>query len=275
MTFEAQESSVEGGQPVEVYRFVVGADEYRYTSGPSAETVDALVYQPLALSRGQLLQSPEDQDGIVEMEVPGDNAFARLYINIVPPRPASIVVQRFHRTDTPTPEAVGIFQGFVSAVKFSKDGRVATIVARPHLAVANRTLQRFEYQVGCGNVLYDEFCQVDETDPTFRAANYTVSAVSGSTITVPGLASGYAAGWFVGGWVEVLSPNDLRLIIAQSGDVLTLLMPFHGDVLGETVNVNAGCAHNVTDCTTKFSNYGNYGGEPYIPLIDPNVSGVG
>jgi hypothetical protein len=48
MTYEAFESSVEGGRPVELYKFIIGADVYRYTSAEDeiVPPFDANTYFP-------------------------------------------------------------------------------------------------------------------------------------------------------------------------------------------------------------------------------------
>ena len=38
---------------------------------------------------------------------------------------------------------------------------------------------------------------------------------------------------------------------------------------GITVDIYPGCAHTLSDCRDKFNNLDNYGGFPYIPLLNP------
>ncbi len=276
MTFVSFEGSSESGRPIEVYKFSIAGTEYRYTSSSVAVTVDSQVYEPLAMKRNQMLQSSDRRSGTVDIQVPGGNEFARLFISVVPAKQVVMTVRRFHPDDLPNPEVVGLFSGKVKLVKFSANGMLATISARPDIAAAAREWPFYKHTGGCNNDLYDHECQVSETDPAFRAFDFTVTAVSadGRDITVPGLASGYASEWFTGGFVELVTPNDLRLVLSQAGDVLTMLLPFGESIVGRKVNVFAGCAHDVTDCSVKFLNYANYGGDPYGPKLNPFLTGI-
>jgi hypothetical protein len=103
---------------------------------------------------------------------------------------------------------------------------------------------------------------------TLAAAN--VVSVSGNDIGVSGVGAA-GAGFFDGGFVKTPAGgnDDARLILASSGDTLTLLLPFSVDVLGTDVDVFAGCTHDLAICSSKFDNVVNYGGFPFIPRKNP------
>jgi hypothetical protein len=92
---------------------------------------------------------------------------------------------------------------------------------------------------------------------------------------VPGLSSAYAAGWFIGGFVEIVGSSDFRMVLDQDGDDLELLLPF---VTTPTlVNVFAGCSHDPESphgCGPKFDNGDNYGGFFYVPTKNPFETGI-
>jgi len=271
MSYGTFETSTELGQPVEVYRFTAGAQSWFYTSGEDMVTLSAQDYLPETIERGVVTDGPEERGANFEVTVPGTNPVARLFILMVPGVRVRVEVLRFHRNDTPVPEALRIFDGFVMAVSFQENMKIAKLACRPAIAVLGRVIPRFTFQMPCNHVLYDDGCKVDDTDSSFRASGKTVAASDGTLLTVDDLA-GFGDGWFDGGYVEAIGSSDVRLILRQVGDDLTLLLPFASTP--ETVNVFAGCAHNIQVCGAKFGNILNYGGHAFTPIRNPFETGI-
>jgi hypothetical protein len=88
---------------------------------------------------------------------------------------------------------------------------------------------------------------------------------------VPGL-SANGVNWALGGYVA--TGNDYRMVVAQSGDVLTLLIDFAAPMLAQAVTVHAGCSHLIAVCHSKFANAIRFGGFPYIPKRNPFETGI-
>jgi hypothetical protein len=79
--------------------------------------------------------------------------------------------------------------------------------------------------------------------------------------------------FFETGYVEF--NGDYRTVVGQSGDDLTLILPFRSSPDGQSVIARAGCKLRIAeDCRDKFNNAERYGGFPYGPLINPFVSGL-
>ncbi len=270
MTFKSFEASQETSQPIELYRFIIGPDTFEFTSSGDQQTHASLVYEPEPIERTRVGQSREERSNSIEITVPGNNEFAIRYISNVPGDRAQLTISRLQRLDTPTPEIITIFEGFVLSVNFTDNAKVAKIRAAPSAQAVSRPVPRFAYHNLCNHVLYDAGCKVSESDATFRFTG-TVSAVSGNDITVPGVTA-FDDGFMNAGLVEIVSINDNRLILNHVGDVLTLLLPFPIDAVGQSVIVLAGCDHSITICDTKFftpedplSNVLNYGGFAFVP----------
>ena len=104
---------------------------------------------------------------------------------------------------------------------------------------------------------------MSKTDPAYKFSG-TVTVVSGNTVTVPGC-SGFAAGWFTSGYVEMLSGDDARMITNHSGNVLQLLLPFPFNAVGKSIDVYAGCGHSIAICKTKYDNIPNFDGYAFVP----------
>lgn len=277
MTFDQYEISKEDSQPLELFEFAIGSQTYRYTNAEDEVEVDLLTYTPEAIKRSRVEKGAEAGRLSIEIELPARNEFAERYIGIIPGQKATLVVKRVQRLDFPSPEVFRLFDGIVKSVSFEDDGNKARVQALPRVALLSRPIPRRRFQAGCNNVLYGSGCNVDDTDPAYRHTG-EVTAVSGRTITVDG-ASGFAAEWWVAGRVERSGGADARLILAHSGDDLTLLLPFPDDVTGETVTLLAGCPHGIVSCDDKFDNIvnatsGGFDGYAFVPKKNIFATGL-
>lgn len=278
MTYDAFANTTEQSRPVEVYRFTQGGDTFEFTSAEDDITVDAVPFTPETISRGKIGQSPADRNTTLEIRVPITNTFARRYRASTPGARASIQIKRVQRDDGAL-QSITIYDGYVTSVAFERDMKEAVIACRPIEAASSRPVPRFSYQSLCNHVLFDDACKVDDTDARWRLT-VAVSAQSGATITVPG-AGAFGADWWVGGFIEIDGGDDARLVLAQSGNDLTLLLPFPSSAVGRTITAFAGCDHTITICDTKFStpedtqsNVINYGGFAFVPTRNPYQTGL-
>lgn len=274
MAFDTYEASQEGSRPIELYTFTIGATINKWTSAEDDVTEGADVFTAINISREKLFGGGTDsQDKALVITVPGDNVIVSQFINAVPGVKANVLIERIQRSDGPTFEVVKIFEGIIDSVAFEKEGRIAKIKLTPLIAAISRPIPRFTYQGLCNHVLYDDRCQVDDTDAAYRLSSAVVTAESANTITVTG-ADAHGDGYYTGGFVEADGGADHRLILAQVGTLLTLLLPFSDSVLGTSVNVFAGCAHTIAVCKSKFDNVVNFGGFAYVPTKNIFSTGI-
>lgn len=269
MTYNQYEISVEDGRPVELFKFVLNGTTYGYTSAEDLQTINSIIYSPIAIARGKIDQTRETRSNIVEITVPATNPIVQAYIATIPGQRTSLTILRYQRSDGATPQVVTLFAGFIHSVSFGDFMRTATISILPASACLSRQIPRFAYQAQCNHVLYDARCKLDENAFKLTAA---VSAVSGATITVPG-ANAHPNGYYNSGRVDFPATGDSRLILDHVGNVLTLLLPFAQNPLGASVNAFAGCAHDGAACFS-FNNTVNYGGFPFVPKINPFETGL-
>jgi len=126
----------------------------------------------------------------------------------------------------------------------------------------------------CAAVLGDASCKVDLSAPGY-SAEVTAGEVAGGVFLLDGL-SGFDAGWFAGGVLEVLSGAGagLRGVIRLDGfhagrrrvelwEALAI-SPAPGDRL----RLLAGCDKRGETCRLKFHNFLNFRGFPHIPGDD-------
>lgn len=262
MTFQATETSQDQGSPIEIYEFLLGGEAFRFTTDEVERVVDALTYEPAEISRSRITLGPEQRSDVLEIELPSSNPLVQRYINSVPGQRANLTIRRFHRLDGDD-ETIVVFKGVIRSAGFTLNGSTSRIAAIPLTAALSRTIPRFTYQGLCNHVLYDTRCKVVQNNFRLQA---NVSVVSGDEITVPG-AAGFGADFFVGGFVS-FGAVDFRMVLAQTGDVLRLLLPFETSPLNQQVDVFAGCDHTLATCDAKFDNVINYGGNNFVPLKD-------
>jgi uncharacterized phage protein (TIGR02218 family) len=265
MTFDAQETSRESGSVLELYEFVLGLETFRFTSFQRDVTWSGLNYTATTISRSKTGASIEDVAGQVTITTTIDNPVAEKFIPNVPGSVGSVRILRAHIND-PAEESVLSFEGFIANVTL--DGELeAKILCNPNTKIFDRAAPRFTFMGLCNHILYDARCKVDISLFDFTGL---VSAVSGNDITVNG-ASGLGADFFVGGFARFPagSTDDARMILAQSGDTMTLLLPFAETILGSDIDLFAGCDHSLAICESKFANVINYGGFPFVPRKNP------
>jgi hypothetical protein len=279
VSYTGQEASREGGSPVEVYDFSIGAVVYRHTSGEDPVTLGGDLYTPLAIDRENIRLGGEERTQPISVTMPSTHLFPQLYVIAVPGQRATVTIRRFHRFDSPGVEVVEIFKGRVQSVGFEANGLSAKVVVMPLTGAHSRTIPLFVFSSLCNHILGQTpdngngGCPVDleaGVSPVnglpFKFSG-AVSAVSANTITLPG-ANAFPVNWFTGGFVKTAS-LDYRLVLSHSGNNLKLLVPFTEDVLGDTVTVYAGCDHRLVTCATVFNVADDFGGYPYVPLLNP------
>lgn len=274
MTYTAKELSEIEGSPAELYEFRLAGEAFRYTSQSATVTVGGLDYEPAAIKRDNP-KLTEERSGIqLHVTVPTSLSIASAYISIVPAGRMTLTIFRQHRTDTPTPETITFWKGFVTSVKFKDE--LAEMVCEPIQSLFSREIPRQSYQTLCNHVLYDSGCRVSRA--TF-SDNVTVSAINatGDVLTLDSLSTARPADseFFTGGFVE-RADGDKRLILDYTfaTDEVRILLPFDGLAVSEVVTARAGCAHDIDTCVDKFSNVLQFGGFPWSPDLNPFEVGV-
>lgn len=277
MTFTAFETSQRDGNPVELYLFqrpgtAVGDG---FTNALNDITIVSQVFIASSISRDEMSYDRESNAGEIRITVPTTLDFVRRFIIIAPADRYTVTVFRRHVTDLSGPETVTWWKGFLSQVVF--EGNEAIISCRPLIELLSRQGPRMTYQQPCNHVLYDPRCTVIENDFRFQGIPSAIST-DGTVLTFAGLGSSapltsapadLQADFFVGGFIRTPDLVDHRLIIAQSGDDVTIQYAFHESPAGKQLDVFAGCSHQLDVCDRKFSNSDFFGGHPYLP--DRNI----
>lgn len=267
MSFNANETGVRTGEPVYLYQFAFGGDSYNLTNLDQPVTVGGVAYTPTTIKHTAPKQARQKEAQATDVTLPVDHAIPSRFYTSVPGKLGTLKVYKVHFSDIGvTDDTIKEFDGTVNSMKVSGDV-AAVLKCYPMTAKQRRAGPRINYSAQCPHILGDARCGVNIASFAYTG---TVTGVNNRQITVNG-ASAIDA---VGGMVEAPygSGDDYRMVLAQSGDNLLLMMPFEENPNGTTVRVFAGCDHTTTDCNTKFSNLVNYGGFPFVPTENPHNS---
>lgn len=263
MTYDATESSAYSGNPVELYKFVVGTSKFLYTSTDSEHVYNSETYTPLTISRSSSEQTNEINRTAMKITVPRDTPIAELFIAYAPAAIVAVTVFRYHPSDG---EFKAVWFGRVISPDFQ--GVKAVLHCEPVSSSMKRTGLRRNYQALCPHLLYGVACGVNQLT---HQTTGSVTTISGGTLEV-GAASAFADGYFNGGFIRHYTDTglpDSRIIIDHVGSTLTIVTNFQELSVGDSVDVFPGCNHTMTDCDEKFENSENHGGFIHTPTASP------
>ncbi len=269
MSFDSLESSLESSEPRELYRFLLGSEKFLYSNSEEEVTIASDDYIPESIKRDELVIGREERGRVLSVEVPATNALAQRYIGTPPGQRASLSIFRQQRQDGGNETAL-IYKGSILSVQFPEDNNFARIALQSIESASSREIPRMTYMFMCNHILYDVQCKVIQNN--FKHIG-NVSVISAETITVSG--AGASGLDFTGGFAKPQAVTDFRLVIAHSGDLITLLLPFEQDPTGGNVELFAGCDHQLEGaCSQTFANEIEFGGFAFVPKKNVFNSGV-
>lgn len=267
MSYDSVERSQHGGSPIELYQFTKGADAYRFTSADEDVSINfppLVTFSKAVIKRNAFEQKSDMGKASLRIEVPHDNAVARLFRIFVPSETIILDLFRKHRSDS---EVITYWKGFVRSVSWA--GPMAAMECDPISVLLETVGVRFQYQSICNHMLFSTPCGVAMAAYSHAGI---ISGIAGNVITSAAIGA-QAAGYFDGGQV-VLASGDRRMITATSGNDATILLPFEELAVGQAITAIAGCDRNHGTCDSKFSNLANFGGFPSIPFKNPFSVGL-
>lgn len=265
MSYDAFETSVSSGQPVEIYIFEQGLETWRFTSGPDVVTVTSQDYEPVPIVRSEITQNNDISKSNLTITFPIDNLFAKQFLGFAPDLVTRVTVRRSHATDSAN-EWQDYWKGRVMLGRAA--GHELQLDCESVFTSMRRAGLRAAYQKTCRHTLYSASCGVNMD--TYKVTGVVQSATP--TSCVVNEAGAQANGWYTGGIIKLPS-GAMRFIVSHTGGGLTLSRPFVENIAGMTVEIYPGCDHLKSTCIGKYNNKLNYGGFPYIPPVNP-FSGI-
>lgn len=265
MTFDALEKSQEGGSVVELYSLAIGIDIYRmHDDIANVISYGGNNYFKTMISHGRIKTGQEH----LTVTLPADHNFSAQFTSIAPGQLGTLTIFAYHRGDPSDVQVV--YKGVVRSVAYTDDMSKSMLSVVPVSEAFDKEIPQRTFQAACNNVLFDADCKISAGSHQHSGL---ITAVTGNVITVQGLNAAKGNGWATGGFASY-GVLDYRLILTQSVDDCTLALPFYADVLGETLDVYAGCARDIGTCNSKFGNRDNFGGCPYVPTKNIFVTGL-
>lgn len=274
MSFDTIETSREAGQPIELYKFVLGDSERLplcYTDAERLIPWDDLTYQATAIQRTSIKSDGSLDNARLTISVPRELEISELF-RIYPP---SYVVSVF------------IYQGHYGTVDFpllwsgrvlnrALEGTVAKLACDPIATGMRRPGLTRNYQYGCPLALYSTGPGMCNAPKTARSVTSIVIAAANKIIVQHASPLGSDDGNFVNGILEWITANgresrNVFKVTRLSVNTLELAVSgnLHGATTGMDMNLYLGCRHTTDDCKDVHANIVNYGGQPWIPTENP------
>jgi len=265
MSYEAQDSSVKGGQPYFLYQFAKGATVTRFTSDPETLTKLGNDWAPSAISHDEIEETGNIERNSLELIFPISDVFAFPYL-VPNTKITTLTIFRGHHTDL-TDDIQTIWKGRLLGASSSKQTirmtceNVFTSMRRPGCRVrVQRTCRHALYDANCGALMsnFDHAC--------------TITAGSGLGLTVPA-GTGFPRGQFTGGMIKW--GDEYGMIEYHNGAYILLTVEIPGliDALAisdQSATLFDGCNRNLESSQgcTHFDKMVNYGGFRWIPNIN-------
>ncbi len=279
MALNDYETSRDRGQPVELYQFTYGPganDYHAYTDGSAQVLHNGITYDPLPISRTNIRTRGKLEANEIRVTVPATSQIANLFRIYPPGQIVTLRVRQGHVPNPDDPSSWALGENFPVAwmgrvLEAQRDENKAVLTCEAVSASMKRPGLRRHYQWPCPLVLYGTRCRADKAA---ASATATVSGATGNRITLvePWGLSGIAPEKYIGGLAEWsgAAGTERRTILRVEG---TATLVLSGPVLtlaaNDPVTVILGCNHALDDCENLHNNVVNYGGQPFIPTVNP------
>ena len=276
MTYQSDDESVAGANPIELYTFLGPGRAYYYKTGSGDVTYQSNTFVAVPMARSNVQSVTDDDPPTLTVELPFNAQFVQDYAFGNPPSYATLRIRRYHAASGPS-VGTTYFAGDVRSIKVS--GRRATVEATVTAQRFDERVPNVLWQETCNHQLFGSRCGVAQGDYQVPTAVVVSTSDGGKQITVttvdgiPALSGGSTPEDYLAfGTIERLADGERRLILSNSGlsnAELVLSRPFASLTLGDSMRIYAGCDRRLTTCNTKFSNVPNFGGHPYLLARPP------
>lgn len=294
MALNDYESSVQNGEPVELYQIQYGETaSFYYTDGDREVVYDGETYVPHTIERGTLDAKTKLERSELSVKVPLNSPIADLFRIYPPGRVVNITIRQGHIAgpNDPLEWSQGenfpvTYQGRI--LEASRDGNTCDLTCELVSASMRRPGLRRHYQWPCPLALYGSRCNADRVAATYTGG--VVESLTGNTVTmqetpewrhhtiidpdptadppvVGGTEYDFLLTDYLGGeltWTGTLG-TERRTILNVADRTITLDGPVTDLNVGDVVSLVLGCPHTLEGCNRVHNNGPNYGGHPFIP----------
>lgn len=255
---------------VEFFRFVRGAETWRYCSLAEAVTADGHTWQPAPIQRSSIDVSSEIEKSSVTLSIFRTFAPVDVYTYTSPRTPTFVTIYRADLTSIGTTFGA-VWHGQIAGVQWQ--GAIADIRCDPVLALLRRTSPKQRYSSSCRWALYDSGCgvnpnsanmfrtgQIIDTDgprrvriATYEVANDDENWARSGTLQVTGFEA------------QLVTYSEATVIVGAVRERwVELARDLDGSGVFEPIRLQRGCGHTFADCTA-FGNTPRFGGFHLLP----------
>jgi hypothetical protein len=264
MPFNNDENSIEDGRPIQLYRFSLNGNFWRYTNADADVVKAGETWLAIPISDDGINQTGEAASDALTITTTTDMVPAQLYMSYPPARPVQVAIFQAHEEST---DIRAMYVGEVTQHNIPQPG-TSYFTCETIAATMSREGLRLGWQRTCPYALYDPVtCKVDKNA---FAVPGTVAGIVDNVVTLPELAA-EPTGRFDGGFVEWTDPVrgiERRGIESQIGGALTMFGTADGIELAMSIIAYPGCRRTTGACITFF-NLDNYGGVPAMQGKSP------
>lgn len=263
------ELSYEQSRPIEIYDIAYSGNSWHYTNDVEELQFDNALYVPIPIERGETEENGDAEKANMEIKISRNSTMADVFKVTPPSEPVTITIRQYHKGAqlvNPDLQTAVIWKGRVINVAWEDDVMSLTTESVFSSLLRVGVTRKFSRQ--CTHALYGNGCRL-------QRENFRVIAVgtaqNGTVLTIP---HGKPANWFAGGYLmykNVDNGSIERRAIKENSETTVTVTAFPlGFAAGRTeVTLFAGCDHTHGTCKNKFNNIINYGGQPYIPILNP------
>ncbi|UFK26969.1 tail assembly protein [Vibrio phage vB_VpaS_AL-2] len=256
------DTSYSAGQPVEMYMFEQGTSARYFTSHAKPVSRGNLIHVPKNIQRDDVEMSDDSFKGTLTLTLPRNDALAVELIGASLEIPMVVTLFRGHLSGSSATEVSVYWKGRVVTTKAQDN--VVKVDCESVFTALKRAGLRARYEKTCRHEVFDGGCKLSEA--TYRKVA-TIGSIDVMDITLTGEAA--AVGYYTAGMV-IFPDGSTRLVTKhESAGKITISRPHPGAEAGQRVTLLPGCDHSQATCKTKFNNFINYGGWPYIPIKNP------
>jgi uncharacterized phage protein (TIGR02218 family) len=262
MTSESRETALLGGQPIQLFRFVLGDKVWRYTNADTPQTFNGDVYEVgRGIAHGKINDGGESKKATVSITMPKDLPVAALWRTYPPSGTVGVTIWTQHVGED---DYIVDWVGRVVSPSF--DDTKLSLNSDSSRSMARRNGRGRRFQRSCDLLLGSQGVGMCNVDLDAHALDLTLDSVAGVKLTSAAFLA-YPSGRLAGGWVQWTRADgrlERRDIVVHIGNAVTLLYGDPDLVQGLAVRVYPGCGQSWSDCV-YFENQDNFGGELFMP----------
>lgn len=272
LTYDTLESSIANSVPIELYEFSYVSTMLYYTSSEADVTIGPKTYLASPLARSEITESSEIGKNNVTITGPDNFPVAALFAQGPPEDIVTVRIKRVQLGALDAGDEAVIWGGRITAVGFPPQ-RCEITCEMVFTSLRASGIHRV-YTINCPFALYGPECKVNSLlfQKTATGCVQVGNVITGSSLNA--FPSGYYSGgklvWqpVPGTYIKRGIKNHVNNGTAPGSMEITFEMPGYPSG-GATLTLLPGCDHSGATCISKFNNYPNYGGFPFMTEKNP------